>query len=495
MVFQSKLARCPNDNSSIFRKDVVARLGLCIKNYKITRAFIENDEYAIYHGEHVLLEKPVSIQILHPEFAADPDNVHRFLSGAQAASRIRHPNIIDVTDFGVGPDGLIFQVIEFIDGETLGERMTHSGCFDVFETVNIVHQIAKAMTAAHFERIVHQKLTPESIFLLRRPGRRKLIRETREQEKKRFIIENEGDFDFVKIIDLGVTKSMKNSIGKTQVKKATINRSPYSSPEQLDQGRIDERSNIFSLGVIFYQMLKGSVPAIAKSAEGDSGSDVSRAFDAISNNGKIDDHTKQTIERCLEVHPDRRFQSMSELCESLLDCYSDKIFLRHVYRFPEILEEATHQQNSKNTSLVHYFPPLAPEDGCLQNSSPLLRNEPLAPSLPYAPMKPVSSRPERTSKKIKPYAIKSADEVKQSSHPLRSAFEVWVITPKRLSIRIGILILAAIIFYGFTWLMSLEALEKEERRISSLFHGPQNIAVQVIKKRKASTNTRTKKQR
>jgi serine/threonine protein kinase len=203
----------------------------------------------VYAAKHAVIERPLAIKVLRRKAMRDEATVRRFVQEAKAASRIGHPNIVDVTDFGTTPDGLTYSVMEFVDGTTLAKRIKESAPFAPERTVRIAAQIARALGAAHDKGIVHRDLKPENVFLTNRDGRP----------------------DFVKIVDFGIAK-VQPAEGAPGGPKLTLAGSVFGTPEYMapeqarGSGETDHRVDIYALGVILYEMLVGKVPIKGTSA-------------------------------------------------------------------------------------------------------------------------------------------------------------------------------------------------------------------------------------
>ncbi len=196
---------------------------------------------AVYRGTHILMDKRVAIKVLRPSLAADEKIVARFSREARAASKISHPHALSVTDFGEDQGGVVFLIMEFLDGRTLKEVIRQDGPLPLPRAVEIMRQVASALAAAHAEGVVHRDLKSDNIMLLKTTG-----------------------VDYAKVLDFGIAKIQEAS-GEVDPGLTSpdliIGTPQYMSPEQCSQSeQIDSRSDIYSLGVILFEMLVGHVP-------------------------------------------------------------------------------------------------------------------------------------------------------------------------------------------------------------------------------------------
>ncbi|MCK5796177.1 MAG: serine/threonine protein kinase, partial [Deltaproteobacteria bacterium] len=333
--------RCPVDGSPLYGPEVAARIGENLNNYKIHSILGEGGMGVVYQGEHAMLGKPVAIKVLHERFARREGAMDQFLREAQAASRVRHPNIVDVTDFGETPDGCIYFVMEYLEGESLEDVLGRDHHLELFNAVNVVRQVAHALAAAHDQGIVHLDLKPENIFLINREGRRRIVRRVAEPENRHFVVEPEGNYDFVKLLDFGVAKFTHDNLGPGLGTRAgmVFGTPHYMSPEQARGEAVDGRSDIYSLGILFYEMIIGEVPF-----EGDVALDILNAHVSTppvpprQRNPRVDEGTNRTILKAIAKDPRDRFQTMDELIAGLVDCFTDRVFLRDVHRLPGAVE-------------------------------------------------------------------------------------------------------------------------------------------------------------
>ncbi len=229
---------------------------------------------AVYKARQPGLDRLVALKILPPDIGNDPAFAERFTREARALARLNHPHIVGVYDFGQN-DGLYYFVMEFVDGVNLRQAI-HSGSLQTKDALAIVPQICDALQFAHDEGIVHRDIKPENI-LIDKKGRVKI-----------------ADFGLAKL--LGHEQAADNLTATHQV-MGTIR---YMAPEQMEGSRaVDHRADIYSLGVVFYEMLTGEVP-------------VGR-FALPSQKVQLDVRLDEVVLRSLEHEPQRRYQHVSEV--------------------------------------------------------------------------------------------------------------------------------------------------------------------------------------
>lgn len=298
--FDGLIQYCPNDGSQTYEALAEAPLdpllGQVIDGrYRIEQKIGEGGMGLVYSAIHTTLGKRFALKVLRGESSRDAELVQRFLQEAQAATSIGHANIVDISDSGRLPDGSVYFVMEYLEGLSLSDTIKRRGSVPMNEAIHIARQIASALEAAHARGIVHRDLKPDNIF----------------------IVQRDNDPRFVKVLDFGVAK-VGGAAGKLTKTGMVFGTPHYMSPEQAAGNSVDQRTDVYALGVIMYEMLSGKVP-----------------FDADTFMGILSKHMfeppprptdisggalgplEAVILRALEKNPDRRYHSMAELLADL----------------------------------------------------------------------------------------------------------------------------------------------------------------------------------
>jgi serine/threonine-protein kinase len=310
-----------------------ARAGTTVGKYKLREIVGRGGMGVVYRAEHIYIGKEVAVKILHDGYGGREESIKRFLREARAASLIAHPNIVDVTDFGKSNDGTVFFVMEFLQGEPLDAVLARDRQLDLLRAITIVNQMAGALGAAHAKGIVHRDLKPENVMLTRREGRRELVRQFTDEAGLHMVTEREKAFDFVKILDFGVAKvrDPDASEGRVTQQGVVFGTPEYMSPETARIGVSDPRTDIYALGVIFYEMLTGTVPFTGETAVDVMLKVVSEPVipPRVKAPGlEITPEAEHLIMRALAKDPRQRHQSMEELFEELQRCYGSVRYRR-----------------------------------------------------------------------------------------------------------------------------------------------------------------------
>jgi eukaryotic-like serine/threonine-protein kinase len=316
-----------------------ARTGTTVGKYKLHEIVGRGGMGVVYRGEHVYIGKEVAVKILHEGYGGREESIKRFLREARAASLINHPNIVDVTDFGKSSDGTVFFVMELLEGEALDVVLQRDRRLDLMRSITIVNQMAGALGSAHHKGIVHRDLKPENVMLIRREGRRELLRQFTDDDGMHTVSEREKAFDFVKILDFGVAKVRDPDASERRAtQQGVVFGTPeYMAPETARVGISDPRTDIYALGIVFYEMLTGTVPFT-----GDTPVDV--MLKVVSNpvipprekapGIEITPEAERLIMKALAKDPLQRHQTMEELFNDLQQCYGSVRYRRQLEMRP-----------------------------------------------------------------------------------------------------------------------------------------------------------------
>jgi serine/threonine protein kinase len=280
-------------------------IGKTVGHYCITAKLGAGGMGEVFLAEDTRLERKAAIKFLPAEFAADPDRRARFLHEARAASSLNHPHVCVVYDVGETPDGLPFIAMEFVEGQSL-DAVVKQGPLEVTRIVEIAVQVADALDAAHARRIVHRDIKPANISL--------------------------NDRGQVKVLDFGLAKRLSFSTdreGLTQDLQQThqgqvVGTPNYMSPEQALGKDLDHRSDIFSLGVVLYELATGQRPFTGVNVTEIASKIVYEQPTAIARlNYNVPPDLERIMLKCLQKQADRRYQTARELVVDLRNLARD----------------------------------------------------------------------------------------------------------------------------------------------------------------------------
>lgn len=225
-------------------------LGQHVLGYKLKRLLGQGGMGAVYEAEHPEIRQRSAVKVLFTEYSSDEEFVRRFVYEARAASQVQHPGLVKIYNHGQLTDGTAFIMMEFLDGESLRERIERLEAsgehMPISFILNIARQIADALIAVHRTGIVHRDLKPANLILVSNV--------------------NDGGNQQIKLVDFGIAKFDSDAV--SELSKTTVGRflgtALYASPEQCQMaGKVGTKADVYSLGVVLYEMLAGKPPFIA----------------------------------------------------------------------------------------------------------------------------------------------------------------------------------------------------------------------------------------
>lgn len=262
---------------------------LLSERYRIKQRIGGGGMANVYLARDIILDRDVAIKVLRPEFASDPEFIERFDREAQAATSLSHPNIVNIYDVG-DEDDILYIVMEYVDGMTLKEYILEHGPLDVATALDIMEQLTSAIHHAHMNGLVHRDIKPQNILIDRR-GK-------------------------IKVTDFGIAVAL-SATALTQT-NSILGSVHYLSPEQARGGKATKKSDIYSLGIVFYELLTGKVPFSGHSP-------VSIALKHLQDetpsvrefNSDIPQSVENIILKATAKDPFHRYQSAAEMEEAI----------------------------------------------------------------------------------------------------------------------------------------------------------------------------------
>jgi eukaryotic-like serine/threonine-protein kinase len=344
---------CPTDNIKLSSFDVNAFLSKIIDGkYQIQSLLGLGGMGAVFRARHTFINNDVAIKLINPQLSNQPEIAERFLREARAAALIDHPNSVKVTDFG-RTDDMLYLVMEYIPGYSLANLIRKKKRLSPATVGNIMMQIAAAIDDAHSRKIIHRDLKPDNIMIKVDRGRH-----------------------MVKVFDFGIAKMMvdqndNNAITRAGTIVGTLN---YMSPEQCrGDNFIDSRSDIYSLGVVAFEMLTGRLPFTAPNPTGVA---VKHIVDPPPAPSKVHPELPISIDevilKCLQKDPNARYRTATEFATCLAEAASNAGLTEFDAEFPPVTGASTGDNSKLRTSLVQ---PATETAATLMQSSPVPANE------------------------------------------------------------------------------------------------------------------------
>jgi eukaryotic-like serine/threonine-protein kinase len=266
------------------------------ERYLVERVLGAGGMGVVVSALHRTLGERVAIKLLFEHAAAEPKVIERFLREARAAARLRSEHVVRVSDVGTLANGTPYLVMEFLDGNDVASELSRRGPLPVAEAIDYVLQACEALAEAHAAGIVHRDLKPANLFLAARPGGSRIV----------------------KIIDFGIAKSEESASSLTAT-SGTIGSPMYMSPEQIRSPKsVDQRGDVWSLGVTCYELLTGRLPFNAESVHGTLASIVvDPPLSLRSFRSDLPAALEAALLPCFEKNRSRRYASVAELARAL----------------------------------------------------------------------------------------------------------------------------------------------------------------------------------
>ncbi|MCU0699212.1 MAG: serine/threonine protein kinase, partial [Myxococcaceae bacterium] len=270
-------------------------IGQHLLNYRVVSQLGAGGLGTVFLGEHTVIGRKAALKVLNAAVSHDEAMVARFIAEARAVNTIRHPNIVDVTDYGQS-NGAFVIVMELLEGETIAQRLEKVERLAEHQVVSMLTQAASALGAAHERGIVHRDLKPENLFLTNSP-----------------------DYpDFLKVLDFGIAKLLGAPVGPKTTPGMIIGTPAYMSPEQVmgDEG-LDARSDVYAFGVVAYRMLTGRLPYEGNVMQLMQGHLNGTPPPLKHFEPSLSDAIERVVLKCLARQPADRYQTMKELRREL----------------------------------------------------------------------------------------------------------------------------------------------------------------------------------
>jgi hypothetical protein len=291
---------CPRDGTALRAQggngDLIG--SIIADRYHVQKKLGSGGMGQVFLAEHVKMGRRSAVKVMNPGMVHDADAISRFNREAANASRINHPNVAAIYDFGETSDGLIYLAMEYVEGEVLTELVEANGALPPLRAADVTRQAAGALAVAHDMGIVHRDLKPDNIMIAR----------------------NRDGSDCVKVVDFGIAKAAGNEAQKVTRTGLVVGTPEYMSPEQLAGDELDGRSDVYSLALVAFHMLTGGLPFPSDTAQE---SMIMRLTERPKPLAELNPGTswpaevQAVMDRALEREAAKRYQSATEFGRAL----------------------------------------------------------------------------------------------------------------------------------------------------------------------------------
>jgi len=303
--FGSRAEYCPHDGSLLVTDDEIADplLGtVLLEQFRIDEQIGTGGMGTVYRAHQTTVGRDVAIKVLRPELARDEQAVFRFEREARVAISLDHPNLVRVFLSGRLADGRLYIVMELLEGRSLADELDEQGSPSLERALIMIMKLCAGLGAVHAAGIVHRDIKPENVYLVHR-GR---------------------DADFVKLVDFGIARVLQaEGLGPTTTQSGRVfGTATYISPEAATGEETDQRSDIYSLGVLTYQLLTGELPFEGKTAGAVLMQHVHQEPPLLQSKGRgaeVPNDVARVVMRSLSKDPEARQQSLAEFLDSLAE--------------------------------------------------------------------------------------------------------------------------------------------------------------------------------
>ncbi|MFO0662396.1 MAG: serine/threonine-protein kinase [Polyangiaceae bacterium] len=271
--------------------------------FKIVSMIARGGMGRVYRAEQAPLGRICALKVMNAGFGGvDPEFHKRFFLEASISSKLTHPNTVTVFDYGKTDDDIYYMAMELLEGRTLHRALREDGTFPELRMIHIASQVCRSLREAHGHGVIHRDLKPANVFLV-----------------------THGDEpDFVKVLDFGLVKNLDERPEEQLTQTGLFMGSPkYMAPEQIEGRRVDPRTDIYSLGVIMYEMITGKVPFERASSVNTLMAHVHDAVPPLRVTNprvNVSEEVEAIVLRCMSKQVEERFASMDELLTALKNC-------------------------------------------------------------------------------------------------------------------------------------------------------------------------------